>query len=292
MKPTRDVTHIPPTRPFPDFPANYLQFLPQWLLNDFNDGNFAVGGDSIAANYQVWYEFIGKINKNKDAVVTIQTFGIDSSKEVNDSTRYQKVSRYRLSVNSNQAVWKYLSEAKDDVTGNLSFVYDAETGLHEVFVGEKKVFEFIYFPYEPRQIALYFGYTPLEELPFTYSKEDAVKDGCLVIEQGVMQNINVLRKFRDAFEQYQEVGIFIRIFFEEDDGIKIMDIGSYNERTCVTLDCSRYSNRDDIEGMYVTTYYDNSVVAVEFDHDACSLDLGSDFREMIFIFEDVPYRKD
>lgn len=291
-KSTWDITNISLPRPFPDLPINYLRFLPQWLLNDFDDGSLVVGGDGIALNYQVWHEFISNISKNNDAVVTIQTFDIDSSKEAIDSTRYQKVSRYRLSVDSNQTVWEYLSDTKGDITGNFSIAYDGETGLHEVFVGEKKVFEFIYFLYDPKLSALYFGYMPLEELPYAYSKEDAAKDGCLIIDQGVIQNIDVLRNFGDAFEQYHDVGNFIRIFFEEDDNIKIMDIGFYNEHVFITVDYSRYSNRDKMEDVYVTTYYDNYVVAVEFDHDACSLDLGSDFRETIFIFEDVPYKKD
>ena len=293
VKPTPDVPHIRPTRPFPDFPPNYLQFLPQWLYNDFDDGNFVVGGDGIAANYQAWHEFIGKVNKNKDAALTIQTFDIDLSKDILDSTRFQMAGRYHLSVVGKQAVWQYLSDDKNDISGKLSFTYDAETGLHEVFIGEKKVFEFIYFPADPKQIALYFGYTPLEELPSAYSKEDAVKDGCLVIEQGVIQNINVLINFRDSYDSYHDVGIFIRIFFEDDEGITIMDIGSYNERVCVIVDYSRYSNRDDMEDMYVTTYYDNSGVSIEIDNDVCSLDLGGDYiRATIFIFKDVPFKKD
>lgn len=294
VKPTQDVTHIPPNRPFPDFPPNYLQFPPQWLLNDFNDGNFAVGGDSIAANYQAWYEFIGKVNKSKDAALTIQTFDLDLSKDILDKSRYQKTGRYILSVVGMKAVWKYLPDDKNDVTGELSSTYDAETGLHEVFIGDKKVFEFIYFPYDPKQIALYFGHAPLEELPSAYTKEDAAKDDCLVIEQGVIQNINVLSKFTDSFEQYYDVGIFIRIFFEDDEGIKIMDIGSYNERNCVTVDYTRHSKCDNMENTYVTTYYDNSGISVGGGDtpDLYNLTMGSDFRETIFIFRDMPLKKD
>ncbi len=291
VKPTQAVPHIRPARPFPDFPPNYLQFPPQWLLNDFSEGTFVVGGDSIAANYQVWYEFIGKVNKNKEAVLTIQAFDIDSSKEVNDSTRYQKAERYRLSVAGKQAVWKCLSDDKNDITGKLSVMYDAETGLHELFIEGKKVFEFIYFPYDPVQSALYFGYTPLEELPSAYSKEDAIKDGCLVIEQEIIQNPDVLTNY-SSYDDSNYAGKFIRIYLKDDEGIKIMDIGSYNERVCVTADYSRHSSRDNMEDIYVTTYYDNCVIGVEFDHDVYSLDLGGDYiRETIFIFKDMPFKK-
>ncbi len=293
VKPVQDVTHIPPTRPFPDFPPNYLQLPPQWLLNNFKDGNFTVTGGGIAINYQAWYEFTGRINKSKDAALTIQTFDLDFSKDILDKSRYQKAGRYLLSVVGRQAVWKYLSDDKNDITGKLSSTYDAETGLHEVFIGDKKVFEFIYFPYDPKQIALYFGHTPLEELPSAYSKEDAAKDGCLVIEQGLIQNINVLSKFTDSFEQYYDVGIFIRIFFEDDEGIKIMDIGSYNERACVTVDYTRHSKCDNMENTYVTTYYDNSGISIGGGDtpDLYELALTSDFRESIFIFKDMPLKR-
>lgn len=292
VKSIQAAPHIRPARPFPDFPPNYLQFLSQELLNAFDNGDFVVGEDGIAANYQAWHEFIGKVNKNKDAVLTIQTFNIDLSKEVNDSTRYQIVGRYHLSAVGNQSVWKYLSDDKDDVSGKLSFMYDAEIGRHKVFIGEKKVFEFIYFPPDPEQIILYFGYTLLEQLPSAYTSEDAIKDGCLVIEQGVIKNIDVLTNYRDSLGNYNDVGYFIRIFYEDNGGITIMDIGAYNERVYIIADYSRCSNRDDMEDMYVTTHYDNSVVGVEISHDVYSLHLSSDFRETIFIFEDVPAKKD
>ncbi len=290
-KQTTGATHTTLTRPFPDFTPFYLQFLPQWLLNDLNGGCLAVGGGNIAANYQVWYEFIQKVGKGKDDVLMIQTFEIDSSKEINDSTRYHKLDRYRLSVTDNQAVWKCLSDDKEYITGNFSFSYDAESGMHQVFIGEIQVFKFVYFPYDPAQFALYFGYTPLEDLPSTYSKEDAIRDGCLVIDRGEIQNINVLSDFQDSFELYYDTGIYIRIFFDDAEGTRIMDLGSYNERTCIKVDYSRYLNQDDLEDMYVTTYYDNSVVGVEFGKDVCSLVLGSDFRETIFVIKDVTYIK-
>jgi len=264
-----------------------LQSMPQWLRDDIKNGNFAVGGDKVAANYQAWHEFIGKINKNKDAELTIQTFYIDESKDVLDNTRYQKVDRYSLSVADNQAVWQYLADDNSNVKGKFSLAYDDETGLHEVFVGDEKVFEFIYFPYDPKQIALYFGYTPLEELPPGYMKEAAIRDGCLVIEKGVIQNFDVIEKFTDSFGK--GAGLFIRIFFENDDGITIMDLGSYNERACVTVDYSRCSNRNDLEDIYVTTYYDNCVVS--FGGEENALILGFDDFEPIFIFKDVTVKE-
>lgn len=107
--------------------------------------------------------------------------------------------------------------------------------------------------------------------------------------QGVFrskQNINVLRNFRDAFERCQYDGIFIRIFFEDDNGITIKDVGSFNERACVTVDYSRYSNHDDIEDMYVTTYYDSYGVGIEITQDVCSLDLGLIFvRRYLFLMK-------
>lgn len=292
VKPTQDVTHIPPTRPFPDFPPNYLQLPPQWLLNDFNDKNFTVMGEGMAVNYQAWYEFTGKVNKNKDAALTIQTFNLDFSKDILDKSRYQKTGRYLLSVADRQAIWKHLSDDKNDIAGGFSFTFDAETGLHEVFIGDKKVFEFIYFPYDPKQIALYFGYAPLEELPSAYTKEDAAKDSCLVIEQGVIQNPGVLMKYNQQYDNPKYMGRYIRIFFEDDEGIRIMDIGSYNERDCVTVDYSRSPSRNGMEDIYVTTYYDNSMAAVEFDRDVYSLTLGGDIYETIFVFKDLPYKKD
>lgn len=283
-----DMPLIRPDRPFPDFPPNYLQFLPQWLYDDFKDGYFIVGGDGIAANYQVWHEFTGKLGKGKDTALTIQTFEIDKSiEDILDKSRYHMLSRYHLSVMGDQAVWKCLSEDKDDVKGKLSFTYDNKTGVHEVFIERKKIFEFIYFPYDPKQSALYFGYTPLEKLPSEYSKEHAIKDGCLIIEQGVIQNPDVLTDYNSYYDS-NYLGRFIRIFFKDDEGIKIMDIGSCNERTYITVDYSRHSNRDGMEDMYVTTYYDNSWVGVSMDQDTCSLDLGREFFDTIFIFENLP----
>ena len=132
----------------------------------------------------------------------------------------------------------------------------------------------------------------MEELPVGYTSENAIKDGCLVIENGVIQNINVLTKSGDPFGD--DVGYFIRIFSKDDKGITIMDIGSYNERVCISVDYSRYSKCENMEDTYITTYYDNYAMSIGGgdNPDLYELALVPDFREPIFIFKDMPFKKD
>lgn len=293
ITPAQNVQHIRPTRPFPDFPPNYLQFVTQEIQKDFDIGTFLVKKDGIATNYQSWYELIGKINKNKDAELTIQTFDMDLSKEANDSTCYKLLSRYRLSVSGNQSSWEYLSDNKDYISGKLSLRYDEKTGIHEILIGDMKVFEFIYFPSDLMQAALYFGYTPLKELPVDYTSEIAIKDGCLVIENGVIQNINVLTKSGDPFAD--DSGYFLRIFSEDIKDITITDIGFYNDRACISVDYSRHSRGGSMEETYITTYYDNCSLGIggAYDPDHYELYLSFDYlAQPVFILKDMPIKKD
>ena len=280
-----------PDSPFPDFPPNRLQFIAQWLWDDIKNGNLAVGEDGVTVNYQAWYEFIGKLTRNEDSALTIQEFSIDKSKDIIDKTRYQKGGRYYLSVKDNEAVWQDLTENRSYVTGKFSSAYNDKTGLHEIFIGDKKVFEFIYFPYDPRQCALYFGHMPIEKLPRDYTEDDAIKDGCLVIEQGIIQNIDVLDNFVDSFKNYYDTGIFLRIYLEDDNGITIMDVGSYNERVCIVEDYSRNTGLSSVKDIYETTYYDNYTVSVDSENGVYSLALVSDEFETIYIFKDAGIKK-
>lgn len=289
MKANKDL-FLQPQRPFPDFPPNYLQFPPQWFIDDYNNGTLFVGEDNIASNYQAWHEFISKINRGMNSSLYIQTFTIDTSKEVNDSTRYHKAARYYLTVLENQATWRDLSNDNIEIKGNLSIMYDAQTGLHEVFIKEDKVFEFVYFQYDPGQCALFFGYTPIDDLPETYSIEDAISDGCLVIKNNEIQNSEVIDKYNDLHNQADYVGRFIRIYFKDYRGVKIMDIGTYNERTYITVDYSRCSQYSSSEVTFVTTYYDNAWVTALYENDTYTLDVGFEFRDTMFIFKDLPYK--
>jgi hypothetical protein len=54
-----------------------------------------------------------------------------------------------------QGSWQHLPDETADRSGMLSIVYAPETGTHTVLIDGVKVFEFIYMPPDPDQIALY-----------------------------------------------------------------------------------------------------------------------------------------
>jgi len=65
------------------------------------------------------------------------------------------------------------------------------------------------------------GYTKLEELPFDYSLEDAINDGCHVISGEKNYNVNVLVKFIEDIEN--NATSFIRVVGFTDEGDLILD---------------------------------------------------------------------
>lgn len=298
-----------PEHPFPAKGVNKFHKLCEELEEAFSNGCFVVEKDGIystsdhqpvvekdgiALNYQVWADFAGKADKGINADITIQVHYEDP--EVlweGIEHEHAELEIYGLSVKDDTAVWTDTLDSANNASGKLSYTYSSDDGKHELFIDGEKVFEFTYFPPDPRQIALFWGFTPLEELPEDYSREQAEKDGCLVIYKDVIQNVDVLVTPRKLDGQtVYEYGSFIRIFVENNEGITIEDYGYYNTRICQMTDYSRLANPPEEE--YVTTIHDSSSTYMEDGREVnqlMSFGIDNDFYGTTIIFENLPYVK-
>lgn len=283
---------VPPDFPFPSATPYSLYPIGNELSDALDEEHFVVSDDGTAINYKPWHDFACRAGKNQDAYLTVRVFHkeFDTLVPETHAKTHAQVARYELSVSNGQALWEDSSDSNNKSSGKLSFTYDEESGKHEILIDGKVVFEFTYFPPDPSKIARYYGYTPLEELPDIYTREDAAADGCLVIVQGVIQNIGV-------FMDYVGSGGFIRIFTEDEKGVAMMDLsvkGGHDERVIVKTDFSRLINP--AEEPYFTDIHDQTIIGIGGGFGADGFDSGGLYslflnhagREPEYIFKDLP----
>lgn len=96
-------------------------------------------------------------------------------------------------------------------------------------------------------------YISLKDISKNYTKEEAIKDNCFVIENNkiISSNINQLEEFIEKSEQNIESSIRVAIFFDE--FLTIKDIKFKNGKYIICDDDTRgqSGNRFDLEGNYM-----------------------------------------
>ncbi len=300
--PAPEVSSLPSDFPFPSATPYSLYPIGIQLSDALDEKNFVVSDDGTAINYKPWHDFACRAEKNQDARLTVLIFHkeFDPIIPETQSKTHVQVARYELLNNNGQASWEDTTDSGNNRSGKLSFTYDEESGRHEILIGDKIVFEFSYFPPDPDKIARYYGYTPLEELPDIYTKEDAAADKCLVIVNGVIQNIEVFIQYMNDPGSAKPGG-FIRVFSEDEEGVTITDIsykgridGNFDERVVVETDFSRLVSPPG--DLYYTDIHDQTIIGIGggfgadgFDSDGLySLFLNHAGSQPEYIFRDLP----
>ncbi len=182
------------------------------LLQAYSQG-YLVVMDGRGANYQPWVDLTsGASDTLKIYDLTGQTVRLLTLRRTGDDAEF---------------------EADDQIVrGRLSLSDDAGAGSHILGLDGQAVYSFLYDPPDPQAIAHFWQRMKLEDLPVGYDADLARADGCLVLQDGVAENIGMLTAFVDTFGF--DDGSFLRVFSAEAGKDPVVtDISFNGERACV-----------------------------------------------------------